>query len=560
MKVTVKGQGEVSLTNKNFVAQGGEGAVYVKGSSAFKIYTDPRKMIPQGKFQELSKITDPLVIKPERVVLSIKGDPIGYTMRFVTDTHTLCQLFTRTFKERNSIEPQVSLELVRGMQQTVKNVHNSDILIVDLNEMNFLVNAKFTEVYFIDVDSYQTKHYPATAIMPSIRDWHTPLGKFTRESDWFSFAIVSFQMLIGIHPYKGKHAKIKGMEDRMKQNISVFNSDVRLPKVCYPLDVIPQVYRDWFKAVLEDGKRVAPPFDMNAVAIIARSFRIIHSSQALDINEIESFSSEVIDFFSKDGTDLVRTIGGFFLDRRRVCDNANGPVGVAFTPKMGKVIIASSLPNLKLFNATDKKDISLPISADEVSSYDGRIYVRNKDKVFEVLFHENNNRIIAATHLIANVLEHASKLYRGVVVQNLMGSTFVSVLDKSKTSYQFHIKELDKYRILDAKYENKVLVVIGADSNTYDRLVFVFNDDFSAYSMRVVSDVAFTGLNFTVLDSGVCVLLTEDEKLELFSNKYGSKSVKVIEDSTLGNDMILSRIGGRAVFYKDQKVYSIAMK
>lgn len=559
MKVTVKGQGEVNLTQKNFVAQGGEGSVYIKGSTAFKIYNDPAKMIPQGKFQELSDITGPLVIKPERIILS-GSKPIGYTMRFVTDTHALCQLFTRTFKERNGVEPQTALELVRGMQQTVKNVHRSNILIVDLNEMNFLVNNKFTEVYFIDVDSYQTKHYPATAIMPSIRDWHTPLGKFTEESDWFSFAIVAFQMLIGIHPYKGKHSKVKNMEDRMRQNISAFNNDVRLPKVCYPLNIIPQGYRDWFKAVLEDGKRVAPPLDMNAVAVLARSFRIINSSQSLDINELDSLGSEIIDFFSKDGTDLIRAAGGFFLDRRRVCDNIGGPIGVAFTPKMNKTIIASSLPDVKLFNATDKKDIPLGIAADEVSSYDGRIYIRSKDKVFEVLFHENNNRVVATTHLIANVLEHASRLYRGVVIQNLMGSTFASILDKSQMSYQIHIKELDSYRIVEARYENRILVVVGARGNVYDRMVFVFNDTFSAYDMRVVNDVALTGLNFTVLDSGVCVLLTEDEKLELFSNKYGSHSVKVIDDSALGNDMTLSRIGGKVIFHKDEKVFSMKMK
>ena len=47
------------------------------------------------------------------------------------------------------------------------------------------------------VDSYQTAHYPATAIMPSVRDWKVPLHDFSELSDWFSFAIVSFQVFLG---------------------------------------------------------------------------------------------------------------------------------------------------------------------------------------------------------------------------------------------------------------------------------------------------------------------------------------------------------------------------
>ena len=122
----------------------------------------------------------------------------------------------------------------------------------------------WTKYCFIDVDSYQTPGFKATALMDSVRDRHCHNNQFTPDTDWFSFGIVSFQMFIGIHPYKGKHPDLADMDARMMQNISALNKAVSVPKVCYAFDVIPQAYLCWYKAVFEQGKRCAPPFDLNA--------------------------------------------------------------------------------------------------------------------------------------------------------------------------------------------------------------------------------------------------------------------------------------------------------
>jgi len=246
MKVNLPGGGQISLGTKEYVAQGGEGSIYVKGKSAYKIYADPRNVISIGKIQELSEITDPCVIKPEKILTSTKGKPVGYSMRFLDSTWPLCQVFTRSFRERNGISPQNMMDLVLRMRQGVENIHKANVLIVDLNEMNFLVDQGLTDIYFIDVDSYQTPHYPATALMESVRDRHS--SKFSELTDWFSFGVVSFQMMVGIHPFKGKHPDIKGFDARMKDNISVFNPSVRVPKVCYSFDAIPDAYRSWYKS------------------------------------------------------------------------------------------------------------------------------------------------------------------------------------------------------------------------------------------------------------------------------------------------------------------------
>src|SRR5271166_5171029 len=146
MNVFVQGVGDVALNNSNFIFQGGEGSIYAKGDSAYKIYTDLNKMIPTAKIGELQAIDDDKVIRPQHILLDKKASPIGYSMRYLKDTSSLCQLFTKAFRDRNKIGNDTILHLVRGMQDTIDHIHSKQILIVDLNEMNFLVNKGFSEV------------------------------------------------------------------------------------------------------------------------------------------------------------------------------------------------------------------------------------------------------------------------------------------------------------------------------------------------------------------------------------------------------------------------------
>lgn len=120
MKVTVQGQGQVTLLQSDFVAAGGEGSIYCKGTTAYKIYADPKRMLPLGKMTELAAITDIDVIKPDVVLLDTKSSsPVGYTMRFVPDTMPLCQVFTRAFREREGLDHATMLRLVQALQARV---------------------------------------------------------------------------------------------------------------------------------------------------------------------------------------------------------------------------------------------------------------------------------------------------------------------------------------------------------------------------------------------------------------------------------------------------------
>jgi len=545
---------DVTITKANFISSGGEGSVYAKDNVAYKIYTDPAKMMPQGKIHELSVITDDNIIRPKDIVYNNKT-PVGYSMRFVKNTYALCQLFTKAFREREGLDHDGVQNLVKDLHKLVKHVHSKDILIVDLNEMNFLVNKDMTEIYAIDTDSYQTKHYPATAIMESIRDRHSK--RFSKDTDWFSYAIITFQLFIGIHPYKGKHPSIKTMDARMLGNVSIFNKDVSIPKVCYSIDVIPQVYKDWFRAVFDDGKRLPPPESFsNAVHVIEAVIKKITGSNNFDIREEREFDGNILSLIFRGGKRAVLTNKSFYLGYKGFKTSG---AKIVFTQSDIPILAKITDERLKLFNTELQKEIPNQIGGSDLMTYNGSLYVKNEESLLEVDFTEIKNNIFPSGKVVANVLENASRLYDGVLVQNILGDYFFSMFPEHGVHRQVAIKELAKYKVLDAKFDSNVLMVVVAQSGVYDRFVFRFSPSWDSYDVRQVENITPAGLNFVVLDSGICISITEDENVELFSSKKDSHNIKEIDDPVITSNMKLFKSAGLVYLTQHNKLYSIKM-
>lgn len=580
MKLTVKGHGAVNLTQRHFVATGGQASVYVKDGTAYKIYTDPKDAIPDAKFSALSAIKDAAVIKPESLLLNERDTPIGYTMRAVADNYSLCQLFTRTFRDRNKVTQDDIVALAEKLQGHIGNVHRAGILIVDLNELNILVPHSFDDTFLIDVDSYQTKGYPATVIMPSVRDHSVRAKDFSPLSDWFSYAVLAFQLFVGAHPYKGVHPpsssvpKDDQLAHRMTNNISAFRPDVRLPKCCYPFDAIPRAFRDWLVAVLDQGKRLPPPSLLGApVAVIAaQAAPFVVSSGHLTITEAWSYEGwRVLGYEESGGASLALmtrpTDGGMQITAggRVLWNFQHAPTSktlIGFTPKLNRPIALDLVGGRLSFHDLERKTHELlEFRADELAKSGGRFYIRSGGQVLELEFAELQSKtIVTASHVVASVMERASTLYEGCSIQNMLGAVFVSLFPRSKAGYQVRVPELDTYKVVDAKFDGGVLMVVGAKAGRYDRLIFRFDDEFTSHDLRTVPDVTPSGLNFVTLDSGVCVSITEDEKIEAFSARKGATGSKLVEDASIGNDMRLLKVAGKAGFERAGKIYGMALK
>lgn len=561
----VQGGGEVRLTKSDFKAQGGEGSIYVKGAHAYKVYTDPQRAIRPAKLQELSALTLPNIIRPLAILLDAGGGVAGYSMRAVGRSYALCQLFPAAFRRRNNLTHEAMLRLVRRMQEGVSHVHSRGVLVVDLNEMNFLVAEDFSEVYFIDVDSYQTPSFNAAALMESVRDRHA--RAFTASSDWFSFAVVSFQTFVGIHPYKGNYPPMQGLADagqkldaRMRANVSVLSPGVTVPASCLPFSVIPPAYLDWYRAVFDEGKRLPPPEDalapivLAALAAPAPSGRI--GSSLFEVAEVREFDDEII---RHDELVTVTQSSVHFGGERfgKPCADAL----VVLTPRLRHLVAAyidGGAPRLR--DLTAGRDLPLPCGGEQLALCGGGLYVKQGEQIFAVEFLELRGEVLPGVRAAANVMMNSTRMFDGLAVQNLLGAHYASILSGPGVCHQVRLPELDGYQLLDARLCRNVLVAVGARGGRYDRVVFRFAEDFGSYDSRLTPDVPTPDINFTVLDTGVVLHLTDEGTLELFSRRKGAPDIKTFQDPRVGADARLFHTGAQAFVARGARLYKFTMR
>jgi hypothetical protein len=550
---------QIQLGRQDFKAQGGEASIYVKGSTAYKIYSDPHRTIAYAKLQELSVLTQPKFIRPLNLVLDKQNRPVGYAMRYAGKTHSLCQIFPKAFRIRNNLTLEMTLELVRKLQNGVTYIHRNNILLVDLNELNFLVAQDFRELFFIDVDSYQTPSFPATVLMESVRDRHA--NKFTTASDFFSFAVVSFQMFVGIHPFKGTYAPLQQSADRldarMQANISVLHKGVTVPASCLPFSVIPPVYLDWYRAVFEEGKRPAPPDGLHAVLQLT-SLASLPSveSTAFIVRELREFDSQII-WHSSSVTVTEKSI---YFDGRRL-EKPPFDVKVAISPRQRHLIVAFTEDNkLRFRDLTSGRDIQLEFDNAEVMVINERFYIKQHENIFAVDFVELPQNVLAGLRPVANVMARATQVFDGLAIQNLLGTKYASIVTDDGGCHQLRLSELDSHQVVFARIERNVLIVVATQAGSYDKFVYRFARDFSSYKVRSINDISSIDINFTVLDTGVVLHLIDDNKLEVFSSNINSPDVRTLQDPLLETDVRLFHTGKQALIARGPKLCKISLQ
>jgi hypothetical protein len=560
VRIWVNGSDRINLPKKSYVGQGGQASVYAQSGVAYKIYTDPKTMIPEAKMAELAAIQDPRVIKPEFVISTTKhGSPIGYTMRHIQDSFVLCQLFSRAFRTRHGIDAAQISHLVDELRAGIESVHRAGALLVDGNELNFLVSRDFKKLFFVDVDSYQTQSYPAMAIMDSIRDRHQAAGSFSEGSDWFSFAIVAFQLFVGIHPFKGKHESCRGFDARMKANLSVFSPEVRVPKSTYAFSSIPAAYRRWFEQVFEEGARTPPPTSTSAAITTAFVAKAVRSGASLNYQTLETRASAIRNSYASGPHLITVTATEIWNHNRRMATTPEHFVGIAFGSGNRPLSVSADKHGIRVEDLESKTSAILGLALQSAVTSDGRIYAHHGGMVSEVRVLGAGASMSLTLALAVNVLPHATQLWPGFVFQNLLGTAYLSLLPKAGFSYQVAVPELSGATLIDARFEGNVLVATAHREGQMDRLVLRFDEAFQRYDCRVTKDVEVATANLSVLDTGLCLCLNEDEELEIFRCQMGSTKLELIADTSLCGEMKLSSRGAQALVTSQGSLYRIEM-
>jgi len=560
--LTVNGK-KLSLKQSDYKASGGEGVVYVKHGEAFKIYHNPSKMIPVGKIQELKELALGNVLGPTDIIYEGNA-PVGFVMKYVSDSEFLCKLFTKGFRDKNQITHDNINGLVLNMQKTLEHIHTKKILVVDYNEMNFLVNNAYDTVYHIDVDSWQTPSYPATAIMESIRDRSIKNNKWTEGSDWFSFAVVAFQLYLGCHPYKGRHPDFapKDWLKMMDQNVSIFNKQCRLPPASQTLDAIPKGHLKWFEGVFERGERNAPPLPDQMPALARLKPTIVQSNAKFDISGVRKYSSNLQMIRFIDGICYALTETGVYGDSKEFATFAKETGYVSRRTVKDIVPVQGDSPLIIEWNKIAAKLTYKTFAGVEVGAIESNgffvsnrcVYTVLRDSLIEVSFINKGVKINAPQQSVANIF-HNHQVFDGFVAQNMLNTCRFAIPVKAGLCVNLHMKELDKYRIIDGKYESGVLIVIVEKSGKYDRFTFILDKTFSSYTYRKEEGVIAYDINFAVKDNGVCVA-TNDDKIEAFVTY---DKVKLLE-SPLDDNEPLVAFKNDIYFYAGDGLFKLASK
>jgi hypothetical protein len=571
-------QGPIKLDQQHYKAKGGQKSVFGKNGRGYAVYHEVNGMMPIDKINELSVLNRPEIIKPEPPILYLdksKKKPIGHTFAWIDNVEPLVRLFPTVFQKKNGITPEMMIQLTVNLRDIVSYVHSKKIQIVDLNELNFLCDLTKWILYAIDVNSYQTPKHPATVIMPNIFDRHCKRDSsgfpvFDEATDWFSYAIIAFQMLIGMHPYKGNYAPMKNtpkknqLDERMKQNISVFHSGVSLPAAARSFDLIPNALKQWMIVVFEQGERCPPPDNFESAMQVVRVTAKLLGSNLFEMTETMVFDEEIEDVLCHNTTKLVVLKNKIWssVTRQEHPRPFSGELKVAFTDKSSRPVAAYiDNKNLHLFDLIGQREIPIVANADSIMHYDGRIYIRIGVIINELHLNEFGSKVLPSMKYVGQVVDapNATKIYDGVIVQNIFGRHLCSFFPSFGQSYQIPLDEMDGYRIIDAKFDS-VLMVVGEKNGNYTRFVFRFDKGFKNHDNRIIEDIDYTGLNFTVNDRGVCVAVVEEEKVEVFQSQINSPTIKEMEDPAIRGDMRLFHDGPNVFFYQGKKIYRMKMK
>lgn len=545
---------------KDFVGAGGQAEIYRYKDQAIKIYFDQKHCLPAQKITELSKIGGN-VIAPVSQVYEENGTLCGYSMRFVKDAVPFCEIFPTSYQTANNIGPSDKARYYLNLLKEVKNVHGANSLIVDLNELNVLFSIQ-GDIYIIDCDSFQTPSFPATGLMESVRDPKCsiilPNGNkgynFTANSDWFSFAVLTFQMYSSIHPYKGGHSSYRPNQwrDRMDAGISVFDKGAKLPPACPDLKTIPSTLYDYFYKVFQKGERLEPPTHLNPYDAPKVMPQLVSSTKKFKVETMYVYDSN-INFLKHDGQHFYAVTQGrkTYKDGREISHYGE-------TSLLNENLRAQK--NTGFFSVIDVGGSALEkpfLTVDKAFYRNGNIYYVEANKLREgnILNFGGKNKFISQPVESLNQDVSSLQVFDGLVIQNLFGRKWLHIPYFPKHCTSKQIPELNDYRILSAKSDKHITVIMTERNGKYTRFIIEHTNNFQTYKIFQQDDVDFGAANVVVTNDGRVVMTTGPDEITLFKN---FDQMIQIDNSPVGNNTLYTD-GNFIYFTTDNKLYKISL-
>ena len=477
----------VSLGPADYLAEGGQGRVFARGDTAFKVYHDASTLPPADKLAFLSRLQAPGLVAPGPRLLDAAGEAVGFCLPLVVGAHPLARAATHAFRQRHNLGTPQALRLVEQMRQTLVAVHRQGALVVDLNEMNLLLDDTLSAVHFIDLDAWQVPGHPATALLDSVRDRHAavhghnhPLAgalRFDTGTDWFAFAVTAFQFLIGVHPYKGAHPTLTGLDARMGADCSVFDLQVRRPPTARDPAELPDDVAAWFRAVFQDRFRGPPcPFDRHRgrtrrpVAALPSDAGELSVQRLYTVPEVPEADATLQAVVEGDVDRLALSPEAVWIEHRRALPRPPGAVALAWLGSARRPVAAwVQGGRLCVQDVDSQQRWACDFAARAVMQHEGVIYALGADTVVAVQGVGDAGGGVVTLRVVARVRPQASVLFEGVLLQRVPGARLATVFVAPGRALTVTLPDLADGEVIAAQAAGTVLVVVMRRGDRLDR-------------------------------------------------------------------------------------------
>lgn len=269
-----------TTSKRALLKAGGEGAIYVQGNKAIKVYHQPtaqrQEKLKAFLAHRFAQQLPPNALAPQRLVQNQDGHISGFEMALLPETALPWKKLAQfNFCKQQGLDLEEELTLLLAVHRDLRTIHAAGLVVGDLNEHNIFVDlpavradpsSPGNQVYWIDVDSYQFDRFPCPVALISFLDprlYHVPdfsaKPVFSRKSDWYAFAVLMYKTLLKSHPYGGTHPQHKTLQARATANISVLHPSVTYPKAARPPTVLDEAMLAHLRRVFEDGRRGSVP-------------------------------------------------------------------------------------------------------------------------------------------------------------------------------------------------------------------------------------------------------------------------------------------------------------
>ncbi|NUP08695.1 MAG: hypothetical protein HOW73_21815 [Polyangiaceae bacterium] len=283
MRVVIGGK-RVRLDPRKVLGEGGEATVLLwaeRGARrAVKLYkADAAQRLPKlSALVAVGPALDGIAVLPQAIVHDeATGAAIGFTMPALEPGFEPFALLSReSFCAAAGLDLARLLAAVHRLGYAVRRLHDAGIVVGDFNDQNELVRPSDGAVAFIDCDSFQLANLPCEVSTEAFLDpllygpdaahpCATADGAprwFGRGSDWYSFAVIAFRSLTGVHPYGGTDAAHPTLASRARAGRSVLSRGVVVPpKTRSRIEALSDSLLDGFARVFEAHDR--RPFSLD---------------------------------------------------------------------------------------------------------------------------------------------------------------------------------------------------------------------------------------------------------------------------------------------------------